>query len=236
MVNKLDLIGKDTRRWKSSPSPTRSRRSSARPRPTKTTKAKGQFTIGEPKPKARRQGRPDRVRSSRSARSSAPSTPSSSEVRQPPPLGRLGQRHRQDRPHPHRPHHAASWRTRDEHQQEADRPSTALSPPGAPRRPERQHHRRRDHRDAGPAPHHQAGVRRPVRATTASPVTTPCHKAMQGVLDVLQEHHLEKEADTLQALLRQREDARRRHRQRRRASRRSWSSCTTSSSATPSRA
>ncbi len=44
--------------------------------------------------------------------------------------------------------------------------------------------------------------------------TTPCRKAMQGVLDVLQEHHLDKEADTLQALLRQREDARPGHRQR----------------------
>jgi hypothetical protein len=110
------------------------------------------------------------------------------EGRQPPPLGGLGERHRQDRPHPHRPHHR---HPRKPGEQKSARPSTP-SPSRAARRPERQHHRGRDHRDAGPAPDDQAGVRRAVRGAQLRQ-REPDVPAMQGVLDVLHEHHLDKE-------------------------------------------
>ena len=57
--------------------------------------------------------------------------------------------------------------------------------------------RRRDHRDAGPAPHHQAGIRCALRDYSFAS-HNPMSQAMQGVLDVLARARLDKEADTLE--------------------------------------
>lgn len=62
----------------------------------------------------------------------------------------------------------------------------------------------------------------------------PMSKAMQDVLDVLQEHHLAKEADTLEQFY-ESVKLRAAISTARKASKRSWSNCTTSFSAMPSR-
>ncbi len=62
----------------------------------------------------------------------------------------------------------------------------------------------------------------------------PVSTAMQDVLDVLQEHRLEKEADTLEKFYESVERRRRMESRMRPPNRKSSSSCTTSSSATPS--
>jgi hypothetical protein len=181
-------------RWKSSPSPTRSRKSSPSQGPgkTKDQTAKGATHHRQPEAAYRRQS--SRSSSSRSAKSSAPSTPSWCKRSATATTGKTGPTTSPRSPARTSTASPASWRTR------RTLASAKLSRlcRGTARRPERQHHATRSSRCS-------RSTSSPSRCSTrCSPDYSfarqnPMSQAMQGVLDVLHEHRLDKEADTLQA-------------------------------------
>jgi predicted helicase len=196
MVNKLDLIGKDPARWRSSPSPTRSQKRRRRTGQRRT----------RPASRARAAHHRQSARSASPPEQQRPLQFEIGEIERAiyaKLVQKVGNRHHWEdwakdiakiaRTHIDRIR--ASWRTRkNTKEREAFKPSPSelrddLNDSITDGR---------DHRDAGPAPHHQARVRRAVRGLQLRQ-PEPDVPAMQGVLDVLHEHHLDKEADTLES-------------------------------------
>ena len=105
-------------------------------------------------------------------------------------LGQVRRRHRDPADHPHprppqRPEHQRARRVRH-------------LPRRPARQPQRRHHRVRRHRDARPAPHHPAGLRRPLQGIAVPRSTTQSPRPMERMLAALDQHDLEDENRTLE--------------------------------------
>jgi hypothetical protein len=175
MINKLDLIGRHrkmeviaiTDKAEKRPKSQGHRQSKAgkgevRHRHPGSTMPKGKPTQAE----LQFEGRRNR---------NAPSTPRSSKNVATAATGKTGPTTSPRSPAPTSTASPIVWRIRPTPERRL--PSTPS--PRTARRPQRQHHRCRDHRDARPAPHHQAGLRRPVRGLQLRQ-PQPVSQAMQA--------------------------------------------------------
>ncbi len=113
IINKLDLIGKDPRKMEVIAITDKIQKKAQKTTgaTTRTDRPRATSPSATPEPGTPKRSRRELAVRRRRART-RPLRQDRQEVRQPQPLGGLGERHRQDRQHPHHPHHRRSSRTR----------------------------------------------------------------------------------------------------------------------------